>query len=170
MTDHLFDADISCIKPWRLRGTHRGRVVRCYDGDTLSIAVLVNDTPYVFGARLYGIDAPEMCPSNGTEVQKHCEKRAAVRARNRVLQLVTDGDIDVGAEYSAKDIDHILESNRKPVTMVCKDMADKYGRTLCELFVNSLPLSVNEILVREGYAVAYGVDGTLTKRPFVCTA
>jgi len=62
-----------------------GKVVKVYDGDTITVATLLYDVAYRFSVRLNGIDTPEM---KGDE---H-EKKLAILARddlsNRIMNKI----------------------------------------------------------------------------------
>jgi endonuclease YncB( thermonuclease family) len=113
-----------------------GRVIKVYDGDTITIAskLPIEKSPiYRFSVRLNGIDTPEMKGSGVTDD----EKIAAKQAKEFVSKLILNKYIR-------------LENIQN----------DKYGRILADVYVGDT--HVNELLLKEGYAVAYN-GGTKLK-------
>lgn len=112
---------------------YKALLVRTIDGDTVVLDVelgFYTTTRQVF--RLRGIDTPEMH-------DKDAGKRAAAeRAKQRVIELLADGDITI--------------RSYKPLT------TDKYGRWLAEIF-NKAGLSVNKTLLDENLAVPFMAFG-----------
>ena len=83
----------------------RGKVVKVYDGDTITIAVIIGDKPYKFSTRLNGIDTPEI---RGKTVS---EKAKALEARNFLKGKI------FGEMVQLRNVDY-----------------DKYGRLLADVF------------------------------------
>jgi len=111
-------------------------IVSVHDADTITARLDVG-----FGLwkkdkfRLLGIQAPEVTGPT---------KDRGLAARNRLLELVTSGPIFI---------------------QTIKDEQEKYGRYLAEVFViesGILAVSINERLVKEGFAVKWDGKG---KRP-----
>ena len=124
------------------------RVMSIYDGDSITIATIINEVPTMFKCRLDGIDTPELRPRLGIENRReHIQK--AIRARNRVAQLVTDCDIPIESDQKKLDI----AANSKLIRVKCGDF-DKYGRLLISIPHESQ--TVSQILVQEKLANIYG--------------
>jgi endonuclease YncB( thermonuclease family) len=112
-----------------------GRVIKVYDGDTMTIACCLHgdstvERYYRFSVRLAGIDTPEMKSRNPTE--KSLATAAQTALSNLVLhQLVTLRNVKF----------------------------EKYGRLLADVYVtdNSTgkELHVNQYMLDRGYAVYY---------------
>ena len=104
----------------------RGRVIKVYDGDTITIATYVHGLPdlYRFSVRLNGIDCPEMRTKNESE------KAVAKLAKQRLSDVILGKDVE-------------LHGVR----------LEKYGRILAEVWINGV--SMNDMLVMERLAVAY---------------
>lgn len=114
-----------------------GRVIKVYDADTITIASKLpyDASPmYRFSVRLNGIDAPEI---KGKGISNE-EKEAAKVARDFVSNLVFNKFIRL--------------QNIKN---------EKYGRILADVYVDDI--CVNEILIKERYAVKY--DGGTKIKP-----
>jgi len=118
-----------------------GRVIKVYDGDTITIASKIplkveeNEPPlYRFSVRLNGIDAPEMKGKDLTEE----EKKAAQQAQQFVSNLVLNKYVTL------KNIKN-----------------EKYGRILADVYIGDI--NVNELLLKERYVVPYG--GATKKKP-----
>ena len=114
-----------------------GKVIKVYDGDTITIASkLPYDTSplYRLSVRLNGIDTPEM---KGKGVLEE-EKQAAKMAQKFVSNLIFNKFVR-------------LENIQ----------TEKYGRILADVYIDDI--NVNELLIRERYAVKY--DGGTKIKP-----
>ena len=103
-----------------------GRVIKVYDGDTITVACYVHDLPdlYRFSVRLNGIDCPEMKTKNASE------KSVAKLAKQYLDERIMGKDVDL-----------------RNVSL------EKYGRILAEVWYNGV--SMNTALVEARLAVAY---------------
>ena len=116
---------------------HAGRVIKVYDGDTITIAAKIeNGGPksdvYRFSVRLLGIDTPEM--KSHFEAEKMLAKRAKEALSEQILgEMVT------------------LEN----VSM------EKYGRILANVMFKGR--NMNDWMLKEGYALKY--DGGTKEIP-----
>ena len=137
--------------------TKQAKVMSVYDGDSVTIATLVDNVPYLFKCRITGIDTPELKPSRSIENrEKHVE--AGFRARNRVAQLVTNCAVELDDMNRKLD----TESNTRLVDVTCGEF-DKYGRLLIDITHEAT--TVSRVLIDEGIAKSYG-GGTKTKWEF----
>ena len=104
------------------------RVVKVYDGDTITVATqvpgLADRTVFKFSVRLRGIDTPEMRGSTPSE------KTAAIAARDALRARIMGRDVELG------DVG-----------------TEKYGRLLCNVHCDGVHL--NQWLVEQGHAVPY---------------
>ena len=105
-----------------------GRVIKVYDGDTITIASKVpglkNSPIYKFSVRLNGIDTPEIKGKNADE------KEIAQKARDALSEKI------MGKDIFLKDV-----------------QTEKYGRLLCEIYLNKEHL--NKWMIDQRYALAY---------------
>jgi endonuclease YncB( thermonuclease family) len=127
-----------------------GKVVKVYDGDTLTIAAWMRnngdavDELYRFNVRLRGIDTPEMKTKNAAE------KQLATAARDALAQMVFEKNVR---------LENIA--------------TDKYGRLLCDVFVDDDDnedgngVHVNAAMLANHHAVAY--DGGKKKQAWATT-
>lgn len=138
-----------------------GKVVDIYDADTCKIIFGLDNVIVKFNCRLSGIDTPEMKPPM-SKPNRDIEKRAAKKARNRLIQLCTDCECSLDQKFTRKGKREFLTKNEKLVNIHCGEF-DKYGRLLIELFDINSDKSYNQTLVDESYANKY--DGG-TKEPF----
>ncbi len=100
------------------------RVVSIYDGDTLQFAMPLDDgKAWRFSARLVGIDACEMRSPDPDQ------KRQAVAARDRLVQLVAGPAAEGRSFDGPRDIERFLEADVHLIHVTCGRM-DKYGRVL----------------------------------------
>ena len=111
-----------------------GRVVKVYDGDTITIATTLpfkeaNPTVYRFSVRLRGIDTPEMRT-------KSEEEKAVARLARQAL-----ADLCLGRTVTLTEV-----------------ALEKYGRLLANISlpVEGQPLQLNKWMVDQRYAVSYG--------------
>lgn len=118
-----------------------GRVIKCYDGDTITIVFkMPNDnTIYRASVRLNGIDCPELKSNN--EYEKECAKIAKQRVEALILNRI------------------IYLENIK---------TEKYGRALADVYFkynesSKVKFHLNDLLIKERLAVAY--DGGTKKCP-----
>jgi endonuclease YncB( thermonuclease family) len=132
------------------------KVVDVYDADTCHCVFYIDNKIHKFVCRLIGIDSPEIKPSKNIENRdKHVD--AAIRSRNRLIQLLTNIDIVIDTPYKKKQIKNMMKNNTKLMYIKCGEF-DKYGRLLVEIvekqddFDN---VTINSILISEGHAKAY---------------
>jgi len=114
---------------------HGGRVIKVYDGDTITIASklpFVDSPLYRLSVRLNGIDTPEI--KGKTEDEKNAAKQVRDVLSNMILN--------------------------KYITLT-NVQTEKYGRILADVHIGEL--HINEWLVSERYAVKY--DGGAKKVP-----
>jgi len=129
-----------------------------YDGDTATFAVIINNELYKFNMRFSGIDTPEIRPKKNN-LNRNAEKAAAIYVRNRVLQLITNQEIDINTKYTRKQIKNILAKSRTIVYLKCGKFG-KFGRCLIKVFLTQQDLqdktkSINKILLYENLAYKY---------------
>ena len=141
------------------------KVVDVYDADTCKIIFQLDGKIVKYNCRLYGIDTPEIRPRRNNP-NRDAEKKAAIKARNRLISIISNVEIDIEKKYSKRQIKKLLESNNKIIISKCKTF-DKYGRLLVELYLcneeyQCESISVNQMLINENYAKAY-FGGTKTK-------
>jgi len=116
-----WDETVSYVPP-----VSGGRVIKVYDGDSITIATYVHGLPtlYRFSVRLNGIDCPEMRTRNETE------KKAAVIAK----ELLSD-----------KILGRYVELRNVSL--------EKYGRILADVMIDNE--SMSEMLITNHLAVRY---------------
>lgn len=112
-----------------------GKVIKVYDGDTITIATpLFNGdiSPYIqtyrFNLRLRGINTPEIKTSDKNE------KEMAIEARNFLSLLVMDKIVR-------------LENIN----------IEKYGRILCDIYIEDTNLHINSTMIEFGFAIPFMV-------------
>lgn len=106
----------------------RGRVIKVYDGDTITVAARVpelkNNKIYKFSIRLNRVDAPELRTTNAIE------KEYAIKVRDLLSERIMNKMIRL----------KVLKS-------------DKYGRYLCEIYYKKD--NINDWLLNNNYAMTY---------------
>lgn len=153
------DKDISCFS---LEGKEiNAKITNVYDADTCRAVFYLSDKLVKYTIRLKGIDTPEIRPKKTLEFREQ-EIKAAKKSRNRFIQLCTDQSIEIEKEYKKKEIQNLIDNNKKIVILKCHEF-DKYGRLLATIYEDTSKNSLNQVLIDEGYAYAY--DGG-TKQKF----
>lgn len=153
------DKDIGCFS---LEGKEiQAKITNVYDADTCRAVFYLGDKLVKYTIRLKGIDTPEIRPKKTVEFRDQ-EIKAAKKSRNRFIQLCTDTSIEVDKEYKKKDIQTLIDNNKKLIVLKCHEF-DKYGRLLATIHDDINKPSLNQMLINEGYGRAY--DGG-TKQKF----
>lgn len=93
-----------------------GKIIKCYDGDTVTIATVLNDKIYRFNIRMLGYDCAEIKSKNEKE------KQVAKWAKDFITGMI----------------------HNKMVQVVKNDGYDKYGRLLLELQIGGI--NVNDVM------------------------
>tara|TARA_Y100000287_G_C14173756_1_gene331228 strand:- start:176 stop:640 length:465 start_codon:yes stop_codon:yes gene_type:complete len=106
-----------------------GRVVKVYDGDTITVATNVindnvSDTFYRFSVRIRGIDCPEIRTKNATE--KECAKIARKA---------------------------VMDTFYHKIVTLTNVSYDKYGRILADVSIGDI--SVSKMLLDKRLAISY---------------
>ena len=97
------------------------KAVDVYDGDTCTLAFHLDGLGYRrCSCRLYGIDTCEM--RGGTQASKNY----ALKAKNRLVQLLLGSDIQLDKAYTKSEIQTMVKDSSKTVQVDFKKH-DKYG-------------------------------------------
>jgi endonuclease YncB( thermonuclease family) len=124
--DIFDDVEYCNIKPF-IPQFSRGKVVKVYDGDTITVAATLqfaNSPIYRFSVRLSGIDSPEFRGSSENE------KKHAIISRDALHELI----------YGKMITLHNIST-------------EKYGRILADIYIDGI--HVNKWLIDNNYAVPY---------------
>lgn len=136
------------------------RVVSVYDGDTMTLVFPVSDCMYKFNARMFGIDTCEM------KSKEAANKDLALKARNRVIELVTKKPFALQVNAGRKEILRYLEEDVYLVWIECLEF-DKYGRVLVKVFPDSNlgpdARTFSDVLIEEKLAYPYFGDTKLSE-------
>ena len=109
----------------------QAKIVKVYDGDTLTIANYIYGIPYRFRCRLARIDAPELKPDiYKSHKQKEYEIQAAILSKQALSNLCLGQIVSI--------------SNVK---------TEKWGRVLCELHLEHI--NISDYMLTHGLAVPY---------------
>lgn len=142
------------IEIFSLSGQEKiGKIVDVYDADTCKIIFFLDNKIVKFNCRLNGIDAPELRQSKKNP-NRIIEKIKAKKARNRLIQLSTNINIQIEDNFSKKNKKELIDKNTKILKIKCNDF-DKYGRLLVKLYDLENYNCINNILIEEGYAKHY---------------
>ena len=162
MKENILSEDIEKIKNinngdidiFSLEGEEKiGKVVDIYDADTCKIVFILDNKYVKFNCRLNGIDAPELRQSKKNP-NRIAEKKAAQIARNRLIQLCTDIDLNIEDKLNRKKKKKLMEENKKIIKIKCKEF-DKYGRLLVDLYSLENNEYINHKLIDEVYVNQY---------------
>jgi endonuclease YncB( thermonuclease family) len=135
------------------------KVVSVYDGDTCTCNLLLPDGMITkYKLRMLGYDSPEIRPARNAKDRQTIIKNAMI-ARNYLAAVVTDQPIDINNLYSKKELQKIVDNNKKIITIKCHSW-DKYGRLLGTLYNNG-DENINESMISGGYGYMY--DGGTKK-------
>jgi len=122
------------------------KVLSVYDGDTITVAMFINEYLYKFNCRLNKYDAPEIKPKKSeNEVLKNIEKEYGEKSKTFLSNLILNKIVYI---YITKD-------------------TDPYGRLLIDLYLNVSDVqnsnSVNDLMINKHYGHPYSGD---KKKPF----
>jgi micrococcal nuclease len=116
------------------------KVTKILDGDTIDVDIdLGFNISYSQRVRLSGVDTPE------SRTRDLNEKKFGVEAKEYVKSLIDSAKL-------------VVIKTEKP------DSSEKYGRILGQVFLDGSKVSVNQMLIDNGYAWAY--DGTTKVKDF----
>lgn len=132
--------------------TLQGKVVSCYDGDTADIVLPLGDQYWKFKCRMLGYNSPEMKPLK-TKVGREEEKIAALKSKQAVMSELCDS-VDISKMYTNRELDECVGRNRRILQIQCHEF-DKYGRVLVTIRRHSSEETINDWMVRNGYAIKY---------------
>ena len=124
-----------------------GKLAHIIDGDTAHFIMLDKEgTPMKLDCRLHGIDTPEMSKTPDL----------ARKARNRLLQLATNCDVQLDDDHDKSEINNLIDlMNTKLLYIECFGN-DKYGRQLVILYDDEgKSMCVNSLMIQEGFAHPY---------------
>lgn len=141
MDKELFKQHGGSTPKFSLKGMRfASRIVDVIDGDTIVGIIPLMNTFYKFHIRLASIDTSEI-KSKDAKL-----KEIAIKAKNRLLELITDKSINSKNE---------LEADVYLVWLKCEDF-DKYGRLLANIYrTPECVKSFSEILLEEKLAYPY---------------
>ena len=122
----LKQLDASTIDVFSFKGLERqSRVVKVYDGDTITILFRFNKQYYKTSCRILGIDTPELRTKNLKE------KAAGYKARDFLSGFILD-----------------------KIILIKFGKFDKYGRPLIEGFLDN-GQSISNLMISNGHAKPY---------------
>jgi endonuclease YncB( thermonuclease family) len=128
------------------------KAVDVYDGDTLNLTFHLYDHLVQFRVRTLGYDSPEMKPSKEIKNREN-EIAGAIRARNRLINLVSDIPTSGQQRYTKKEIQDLLATSKKLIIAQFYKF-DKYGRPLAKLYTKD-HACINQMMIDEGHGYEY---------------
>lgn len=108
----------------------KAKVLRIYDGDTIIIGFIFNDSCIKYKCRLNGIDSPEI------KAQDEKMKHDAYIARNKLIKLITNIEINGDNMDSYQKMNKRMIENTKIIDVKLNDF-DKYGRILIDIIIDN---------------------------------
>ncbi len=144
----LVNASIKNAPLFSLDGLYtKCKIIDIYDGDTVTIALIINNEVKSFKCRLFGIDTPEL---------KGNTHELGIRARNKCIEYITHGKVVLSSNihYTRENIREICETNLTLINVKCGPF-EKYGRLLVTLYTIDNKVSINDQLVNNGFAKPY---------------
>ncbi len=136
----------------------KARVVSVYDGDTLTLIIPFKNECFKFNCRMMGVDTCEI------QSKLQLNKETAIKARNRVLQLLGVPITDLNATLTKHKIQSLLADKVYICWVKCYE-TEKFGRTLVDVWTSSdmsLP-TIAQTLINEKLAYEYKGDTKLTE-------
>ena len=112
----------------------KAKVLKVYDGDTITIAAHCNGQIVKFSVRIYGIDCDEM--KGGTEQTKHNARLAKQLVESKILNKIVDIEVLNGKSLDGK---HVIR--------------EKFGRLLANIKIDGQ--DVANMLLEAGLARKY---------------
>ncbi len=123
--------DCSTIKPFTLSGLVKlAKVVKVYDGDTITVVFKHQSEYHRWSCRLYGIDTAELHPTSTSTSTPTPDKRRAEKARDFLSSQILN----------------------QIVSIECFEF-DKYGRLLVTITQDGT--DINALMIEKKYAVPY---------------
>jgi endonuclease YncB( thermonuclease family) len=126
---YLLNCTVNNTKYYTLAGDeYVCKCIKVYDGDTITVAFIPNglNNVYKYNIRLSGIDAPEIKSKNIDD------KTKAISSRDFLDEKI----------------------NNKILKIKCGKF-DKYGRLLADVYLYGETVSINDLLIQNGYGYAY---------------
>lgn len=120
----------------------KAKILKIYDGDSFIIGFSFNNSYIKYKCRLNGLDSPEIKAYD--EKLKH----DAYMARNKLIKLLTDIEIDDNNTDSYQKINKKMNNNKKIIDVKLHDF-DKYGRILIDIIIDNT--IINDTLVDNVY-------------------
>lgn len=137
------------VKNWNFSNA---KVLDVYDGDTATICVASDEgIVWRLTLRIIGIDTPEI---KSSFIESSFLKDAAIKARNRLVSLISIPGFPLSSTISRKDLRKELVNSKHRVSGTVHG-TDKYGRWLSSLRCVSTGDDVSRVLIRENLAVKY---------------
>lgn len=157
---NLQDCTLSNTPEFKLTGLYNAKVLSVHDGDSCQVAISLNGEFFRFTCRVQGMDTREIKPPTNMPGRADYVKLAH-KARNRLVSLLTDVDIDLEATYTGAQIIKMLSKNSKIINITVSE-PDKYGR----LLIAFPEIDVVSTMVSEGLALNYngGTKGAFDLR------
>lgn len=116
------------------------KVLDVYDGDTITVGIILDKKPFRIRVRMYGYDSPEMKPRLNLENRDKI-KKDAIKARDILRDLILDKICKIKIE---------------------KGTWDKYGRLLGTIYMKTknrlrtkYDFNVNEFMIQNNLGYRY---------------
>lgn len=123
----MSEEELKKVEMFSLKGTRiKAKFCQIYDGDTCKAVFPFAGKEYRWSCRLNGIDTPELRTKNKEE------KKMGIKARDYLRSLL----------------------NGKELEIECSKF-DKYGRLLITIYSEEEGVTINQMMINNGYAKEY---------------
>ena len=108
--------------------TYKAIVRKVTDGDTVRLDWDLGANVWLYNEpmRLYGINAPEI---------KGVQRKEGLKSKEALIEMLPTG--------------------KEVVIKTIKDKKGKYGRYLCEIYIEGMRISVNKYMIQKGFAIKF---------------
>jgi endonuclease YncB( thermonuclease family) len=104
----------------------KAKVIKVYDGDTITIAAIYNKIATKFSVRIYGVDCDEM--KGGTEITKYNARMAKKFVSDLILNKIIDIEVLNGKIINGRKVNEKFGRLLANVKIDGKDLADELIR------------------------------------------
>jgi endonuclease YncB( thermonuclease family) len=139
MEEKLAKFKLGDCEKFRIAGTFNAKVVKVYDGDTITVVLSIDRGASFFehSVRMYGYDSPEIKPlkSKNYEGSRFANREAEISAAKLAKEYLSE-----------KILNKIVKLEILPTD-------DKYGRLLGKVYVGGD--SANDDMIKNNHGYAY---------------
>lgn len=151
----LNSIDISTVKNFTFDGIVTDcKVIDVIDGDTIKVMLLFNDKPILLNIRMFGYDAPSIKSKKSSQKTSTNGKRA----KQMLINLVTDCSDKINENTRSKDITKIIRAENKKIVKIHLMDFDKYDEIFAKIYLADQNKFVDEIMLESNLVYTYKQD------------